>query len=256
MRRLRARSDAADSDAWAATNLTMAANAPEIVLLPGLDGTGDLFDRVTPFLAEDLNVSIVRYPQDPTLGYAGYTELVRNAIGKRKVFLLGELFSGPVAVRVAKQLGEQIKGIVLAATFVKNPWPGWLIRRAANVDPTATPAKIRNAILMGPYGDAELTRRVDEIVRTLPRPVRAARFRAMADVDVRDDFARAALSRPRASRARRLAGSQKVDAKCHYHEGRREDGRHSRRSHAASNAGRGSRGRDRLVHEVIGGGQL
>ncbi|HXE00360.1 MAG TPA: alpha/beta hydrolase [Hyphomicrobium sp.] len=166
----------------------MAANAPEIVLLPGLDGTGDLFDWVTPFLTEDLNVSIVRYPPDPTLGYAGYTELVRNAIGKRKVFLLGESFSGPVAVRVAKQLGEQIKGIVLAATFVKNPWPSWLIRRAANVDPMATPAKIRNAILIGPYGDAELTRRIDEIVRTIPRPLRAARFRAMADVDVRDDF--------------------------------------------------------------------
>ena len=95
----------------------------------------------TPFLAEDLNVSIVRYPPDPTLGYAGYTELVRNEIGKRKVFLLGESFSGPVAVLVATQLGEQIKGIVLAATFVKNPWPSWLIRRAASVDPRRRPPR-------------------------------------------------------------------------------------------------------------------
>jgi pimeloyl-ACP methyl ester carboxylesterase len=163
--------------------------APEIVLLPGLDGTGDLFERVAPFLAKYLTVRIVRYPPDPTLGYGGYTELVRREIGKRQVFLLGESFSGPVAVRVAKQLGEQIKGIVLAATFVKNPWPGWLIRRAAHLDPLATPVKIRDAILMGSYGDAELKRKVDEIIRTLPRPVRAARLRAMADVDVRDDFA-------------------------------------------------------------------
>jgi len=167
----------------------MATGAPEIVLLPGLDGTGDLFDRVVPLLSNDLTVRVVRYPQDPNLGYAGYIELVRNEIADRQVFLLGESFSGPVAIRVARQLGQQIKGIVLVATFVSNPWPGWLIRWAARIDPKTTPAKIRDAILMGSYGDAELTKMVDEIVRTLPRPVRAARLRAVAEVDVRQDFA-------------------------------------------------------------------
>jgi len=168
----------------------MASGHPEIVLLPGLDGTGDLFDRIAPLLGADLTVKIVRYPADPRLGYAGYVEHVRNEIGSREVFLLGESFSGPVAVRLAMQLGQQIKGIVLAATFVKNPWPRWLIRRAARVDPVATPVNIRDAILMGSYGDAELVAKVDEIVRTLSRPVRAARLRAVADVDVRQDFAR------------------------------------------------------------------
>ena len=70
----------------------MAAVAPEIVLLPGLDGTGELFERVSPFLEEYLTVKIVRYPLDPTLGYAGYTELVRREIGRRQVFLLGNSF--------------------------------------------------------------------------------------------------------------------------------------------------------------------
>ncbi len=170
----------------------MANGPPEIVLLPGLDGTGDLFDRVEAKLAPELSVKVIRYPHDSTLGYAGYVERVRNEIGSRNVYVLGESFSGPVAVLVAAQLGRQVKGIVLAATFVKNPWPQWLIRRSARVDPRTTPAKIRNAILMGPYGDSELERRVDEIVQTLPRPVRAARLRAIAEVDVRTDFARLA----------------------------------------------------------------
>ncbi len=168
----------------------MASGAPEIVLLPGLDGTGELFERVARLLAPHLDVKIVRYPQDPTLGYAGYVELVRNEIGSRPVFLLGESFSGPVAVRVATQLKGQIRGVVLAATFVKNPWPSWLIRRAARVDPETTPVGLRDRILMGTYGDAELVAKVDEIVRNLSRPVRAARLRAVADVDVRQDFAR------------------------------------------------------------------
>lgn len=166
----------------------MASGAPEIVLLPGLDGTGDLFDRLVPQLQPSLEVKVVRYPQDASLGYGGYTEIVRREVGSGQVFLLGESFSGPVAVRVASQLRKQVRGVVLAATFVKNPWPRWLIRRAARVDPQTTPPHIRNAILMGQYGDAELEAKVDEIVRTLPRAVRTARLRAIADVDVRSEF--------------------------------------------------------------------
>jgi pimeloyl-ACP methyl ester carboxylesterase len=170
----------------------MAGAPPEIVLLPGLDGTGNLFERLVRFLPADLKVEIVRYPDDPTLGYAGYVKLVREAIGNRQVFLLGESFSGPIAVRVATQLGTQIKGIVLAATFVKNPWPGWFIRRIARIAPTTTPSRIRDVLLMGRFADAEMSAKVDEIVRTLPRSVRAARLGAIAEVDVQDDFARLA----------------------------------------------------------------
>ena len=167
----------------------MANDRPEIVLLPGLDGTGDLFDRLVAQLSPELQTTVVRYPQDPSLGYAGYAEIVRDVIGSRRVFLLGESFSGPVAIRVAAQLGRQVKGLVLAATFVKRPWPGFLIRRAAQVDPRSTPPNIRDAILMGPYGDPQLVEKIEEIIRTLSRRVRAARLRAVADVDVRADFA-------------------------------------------------------------------
>jgi pimeloyl-ACP methyl ester carboxylesterase len=170
----------------------MANPAQEIVLLPGLDGTGDLFDRLTVGLAGEFTVNVMRYPNDPNLGYAGYAELARKAIGRRPVFLLGESFSGPVAVRVAAQLGPQIRGVILAATFLKSPLPGWFLRRAARTDPEATPKRIRDAILMGSYGDDELRNKVDEIVRGLSRPVRAARLRAIAGVDVRDDFAKLA----------------------------------------------------------------
>lgn len=170
----------------------MTNGVPEIVLLPGLDGTGDLFERVAARLRPELAVKIVRYPQDASLGYAGYAEIVRKEIGNRPVFLLGESFSGPVAVRVATQLGRQVLGVVLVATFVKNPWPSCLIRRAAFVDPRSTPRNIRDAILMGPDRDPELVGKVEEIVRTLSRPVRAARLRAVAEVDVRADFSQLA----------------------------------------------------------------
>jgi len=168
----------------------MARSPPEIVMLPGLDGTGDLFDRLVRAIGSDLITRVVRYPNDPTLGYAGYVEIVRKEIAGRRMFLLGESFSGPVAMMLAAQLPAQIMGLVLAATFLENPWPGWLIRRAARVDPLTTPVRIRDALLMGPYGDTELSAKVDDIVKNLPRAVRAARLRAVAGVDVRADFAR------------------------------------------------------------------
>ena len=168
----------------------MAAAAQEIVLLPGLDGTGDLFDPLAAHLSDEFTLKVVRYPNDPTLGYAGYAELVRAVIGTREVFLLGESFSGPIAVRVATQLGRKIKGLMLAATFLKSPRPSWLIRQGARADPEATPKKIRDAFLMGSYGDDELRKKVDQIVHNLSRPVREARLRAIAEVDVRDDFAK------------------------------------------------------------------
>jgi pimeloyl-ACP methyl ester carboxylesterase len=161
---------------------------PEIVLLPGLDGTGDLFNRLVPKLSPALNVTVIRYPNDPTLGYPGYVDFVRRKIGSRKVLLLGESFSGPVAIRLAARLGKQVSGLVLAATFVRSPWPGFLIRRAAHIEPTQTPSKLRDAILMGPYGDAALVAQVDKIVHNLSRPVRAARLRAVAGVNVACDF--------------------------------------------------------------------
>jgi pimeloyl-ACP methyl ester carboxylesterase len=64
------------------------------------------------------------------------------------------------------------------------------LRRAARVDPETTPVKIRDAILMGRYGDDELRKKVDVIVRALSRPVRSARLRAVGEVDVRQNFSR------------------------------------------------------------------
>ena len=43
---------------------------------------------------------------------------------------------------------------------------------------------------MGPYGDPELQKKLDHIVVNLSRPVRIARLRAVAGVDVKPEFMR------------------------------------------------------------------
>ena len=172
----------------------MAIERHELVLLPGLDGTGDLFDRLQRLLSKDHDVTIVRYPSDPSMGYDDYLAFAKEAIGARRVIVLGESFSGPIAVKLAVALPAQVYGIVLAATFLRSPWPPFAVRAAAGVNPLGVFRIARDAFLMGRYRDAEMSAKVDHIVANFLPELRAARILAVAGVDVRAEFA--SLSRP------------------------------------------------------------
>ena len=68
-----------------------------LVLLPGMDGTGDLFAPLLSALPPALRTIVVRYPCDRPLGYAGRTRGPKD----QPFVLLGESFSGPIAAAIA-----------------------------------------------------------------------------------------------------------------------------------------------------------
>ena len=75
-----------------------------LVLLPGLDGTGKLFSEILKALEGRVATLIVDYPKDVSLGYDELEVLkVRCAAlpDDRPFVLLGESFSGPLAIRIA-----------------------------------------------------------------------------------------------------------------------------------------------------------
>ena len=163
---------------------------PEIVLLPGLDGTGALFERLQRCLpATDVKVTVVAYPADPDFKYRDYAAFVGKCLGTRSVVLLGESFSGPIAVMAAAANPHQVRGLILSATFLQSPWPGWLVRLGSHFDPCSAPRALRNGFLMGRYGDRDLASRISDIVASMPTGVRAARMQAVSTVDVRAEFA-------------------------------------------------------------------
>jgi thioesterase domain-containing protein len=79
-----------------------------LVLLPGMDGTGELFAPFLAALGPDQAVVVVRYPTDRELGYAELEQVARAALPVDQPFiLLGESFSGPVAIcRLAAAEGD------------------------------------------------------------------------------------------------------------------------------------------------------
>jgi len=83
-----------------------------LVLLPGLDGTGDLFADFVSALTPNLDARIVRYPKDRLLSYADLFSFVVSAIPENQPFvLLAESFSTPLAVRLAATNPASLKGL-------------------------------------------------------------------------------------------------------------------------------------------------
>jgi pimeloyl-ACP methyl ester carboxylesterase len=87
-----------------------------------MDGTGDLFAAFTS--AVDAETQVVRYPTDRSLGYAELEQLVLSELPSDSPYLLlGESFSGPIALSIASTRPALLRGVVLCCSFASNPRP-------------------------------------------------------------------------------------------------------------------------------------
>jgi pimeloyl-[acyl-carrier protein] methyl ester esterase len=94
-----------------------------LVVLPGLDGTTELLSDFIHTASPSFDsVSAIRYPVDQPLGYTELEALVRHSLPRSGDFiLLGESFSGPIALSIAANPPPGLRGLVLSTTFAKNP---------------------------------------------------------------------------------------------------------------------------------------
>jgi pimeloyl-ACP methyl ester carboxylesterase len=161
------------------------------LLLPGLDGTGKLFEPFTACTPTGSSCRVVTYPPASDLSYPEYAEFVTtNFIVDEPFVIVAESFSGPVAVLVASTHPSALVGVVLCNTFVyRASWRGfshlpwaWLFRvplTRFSVGLHLTGFKHASR-LVGPIRDANGP--------VLPS-VRASRLRLALNVDVRRQLA-------------------------------------------------------------------
>ncbi|MEO1699592.1 MAG: alpha/beta fold hydrolase [Planctomycetota bacterium] len=154
---------------------------PHLILLPGMDGTGRLF---APLLRElGVDATVLAHPADRPLDYDALLEDVARHLPPGPLVVLGESFSGPLAVRLAAER-DDIVGLVLCATFVRGPRSGALLRLAELVARGAPPAPVVRALLAGFDAPRALVDEVRSAVATLAPGVLRARLRAVRTVDV------------------------------------------------------------------------
>ncbi|UCF87887.1 MAG: alpha/beta hydrolase [bacterium] len=165
---------------------------PRLILLPGMPGTGRLFQPLMAALKDSFDLDAVSYPEKEPLGYDKLISAVTSRIPKEKpYFILGESFSGPLAVLAAARHPDNLLGVVLVASFVQNPMPGWisgLKRFARGPILNLRPRSHINDSLMGKKC-SEITRSwVHETMPKLPRDVVSARVQAVLGVNVREEL--------------------------------------------------------------------
>jgi pimeloyl-ACP methyl ester carboxylesterase len=155
-----------------------------IVLLPGLDGTAALRTAIASRLAFSRAVTVIAYDDDPALDYDALDGFVRARLPAGRFVVLGESFSGPVAIRLAYDERDRVAGLVLASTFARNPWPSWLASAVSLLDARYCPDRLADLILLGDRASPELSRVLHQVVDALPRTALQARSRAALTVDV------------------------------------------------------------------------
>jgi pimeloyl-ACP methyl ester carboxylesterase len=156
------------------------------LLLPGIDGSGRLFDRFLAAGKGALELRVLPYPRERFLDYPELETLVMGSLPRGPFALLGESFGGPLALRVAARAPRGLVGVVLAATFHRRPAQPFL-ERIAPLAPAffrlPLPAHAVRLLLAGGDAGDDLVREVQDAVARVPGKVMAARARAAMAVD-------------------------------------------------------------------------
>lgn len=142
----------------------------QLVLLPGMDGTGKLFEPLLRILPKKIQAKAVAYPKS-LKSFAQYVQFASHEISAAgDVLLVAESFSGPIAIAVMRNPPPNLRAIVLVATFAKPPRA--FLRRLSVMVPAAlirafTPAAIK---LFCANGNAyeDVARRATDVVSHLP----------------------------------------------------------------------------------------
>jgi pimeloyl-ACP methyl ester carboxylesterase len=158
---------------------------PTLILLPGLDGTGKLLRAFCSELGEAFTSRIIGYPVDQPMGYDELTHLVTSRLPADPFVLLGESFSGPIALRIAAEAPAHLKGLILCGTFGRNPFPmlGWAKPLAAWVPIKSLPRWVRSLLMWGSRSPRRAPKQAERAIAGVAASVVRRRVAALLGVD-------------------------------------------------------------------------
>jgi pimeloyl-ACP methyl ester carboxylesterase len=161
------------------------------ILLPGLDGTGDLFAPFVAAAPTAVHAVVVRYPANE----ASLEALERHARDQLTdpCIVIAESFSGLIGARLASD--PKVRALVLCNSFVSSPVPTAI--RHLPLGPLfeiPAPASVLRFVLLGKTAEPELVARTQSAIRRVPGRVFAERITEICRTDARE--ALRSLSKP------------------------------------------------------------
>jgi pimeloyl-ACP methyl ester carboxylesterase len=164
-----------------------------LVLLPGLDGTGLLFSRFVSALGPSFETTVVRYPDDQGLNYAEHEAIARASLPRdRPYILLGESFSGPIAISIAASKPPGLMGLILCCTFARNPLHLYAHFKSflGLVPFNVIPKIFQTPFLLGRFSTRSLRTEHRLAVSRVSNEALRSRIRAIIEVDVSEKLQR------------------------------------------------------------------
>lgn len=163
-------------------------SSTNIILLPGLDGTAQLFKRFIAAAPPHFSPTPVPLPPEP-LAYAELADRVARMLPPGPVVIIAESYSGPLAVAITER--RPVKGMVLCNSFVSAPRARalrWLaLPSVMNLRP---PALLLRRYLVGVDADDALVREVATTISSVAPSVLACRIGSVLTLDAAPAFAK------------------------------------------------------------------
>ena len=157
-------------------------------MLPGLDGTGLLFEPALRACPNELETVVQALPSQEALDYQALSGRVTAELPANEPFiLLGESFSGPLALEVAARRPAGLLGVVLVATFVTPPKPGWVsLLPWSFIFKFSPPEFLVRHYFVSRRGTEEVLDMFQRIPELVAPEVMAFRVRLVSSVDARE----------------------------------------------------------------------
>ena len=160
--------------------------APTIwVLLPGLDGTGTLFEPMLKCMPPEINAVVVGYPLRSPSTASELIDIILAALPEQQDYVLvAESFSGPLALKAAGQRPRGMRALILCASFAETPMAARLFPLFGRMIPAlkglGIPAWLMRWCLVGKTSD-ELLQKIRLAIDLLSAEALASRFKVLSE---------------------------------------------------------------------------
>ena len=155
----------------------------KLVLLPGMDGTGILFEALLSELS-NMDVLSLPLPKDGPQDYESLSAYVAKHLPKEDFILVAESFSGGIAATLSTKNYSHMKAIIFVASFLSAPkkliayFASFLPLRALSHLPFSS--IVHRFLFLGKTADTAEIKRFRCAIKSVPSSVLKSRLRVIA----------------------------------------------------------------------------